>query len=193
MIRYFYDLDYDDGTRSFEKGSEAKLETSILKATNEKTKVNSERNQAESTSSNAAEVTGQHSNQPRHEQTGVDMALASLLANVHVYFIADKYGIAELKDLARTKFLAQSQLLLSPKLDLRVIKDTYETTPNSARGLRGIIASVCATDIKSLFNVLLSATSSRRLGYLVSILYAKYQRYTMKQTRCFEGQHGIGS
>ncbi|CZR53758.1 uncharacterized protein PAC_03639 [Phialocephala subalpina] len=68
----------------------------------------------------------------------------SLLNNVLVYAIAEKYGIAELKEMAKAKFQSQVGGLLSAKEFPEIIRELYRSTPSSDRGLRDIVSQVCA-------------------------------------------------
>jgi hypothetical protein len=68
----------------------------------------------------------------------------SLLNNVLVYAIAEKYGIAELKEMAKAKFQSRAGSLLSAKEFPEIIKELYRSTPSSDRGLRDIVSQVCA-------------------------------------------------
>jgi hypothetical protein len=68
----------------------------------------------------------------------------SLLNNVLVYAIAEKYGIAELKQMAKEKFRSQARSLLSAKEFSEIIRELYGSTPPSDRGLRDIVSQVCA-------------------------------------------------
>jgi len=68
----------------------------------------------------------------------------SLLNNVLVYAIAEKYGIAELKEMAKAKFQGRARSLLSAKEFPEIIRELYRSTPSSDRGLRDIVSRVCA-------------------------------------------------
>jgi hypothetical protein len=68
----------------------------------------------------------------------------SLLNNVLVYALAEKYGIAELKEMAKAKFRSQAGSLLSAKEFPEIIRELYGSTPSSDRGLRDIVSQVCA-------------------------------------------------
>jgi hypothetical protein len=68
----------------------------------------------------------------------------SLLNNVLVYAIAEKYGIAELKELAEAKFQGRARSLLSAMEFPKIIRELYRSTPSSDRGLRDIVSQVCA-------------------------------------------------
>jgi len=74
----------------------------------------------------------------------------TLLNNVLVYAIAEKYYIPELKELAKAKFLDQSHRLLSTNLYPEIIKLVYESTPSSDRGLRNAVALACVEETKAL-------------------------------------------
>jgi len=68
----------------------------------------------------------------------------SLLNNVLVYAIAEKYGIAELKEMAKAKFQGRARSLLSTKEFSEIIRELYRSTPSRDRGLRDIVSQVCA-------------------------------------------------
>jgi hypothetical protein len=68
----------------------------------------------------------------------------SLLNNVLVYAIAEKYGVAELKEMAKEKFQGRARSLLSAKEFPEIIQELYRSTPSSDRGLRDIVSQVCA-------------------------------------------------
>ena len=63
--------------------------------------------------------------------------------NVAVYAIADKYGIPELKELAKTKF---KPLLLCAHLTSKTpifVNAIFETTPSTDPGLREVAIEFC--------------------------------------------------
>lgn len=67
-----------------------------------------------------------------------------MMNNVLVYAIAEKYGIPELKDLAKRKFqtLASSKW---PHDDFHAVTEAiFSTTPDSDMGLRQIVMDICA-------------------------------------------------
>ncbi|KAH8656126.1 hypothetical protein BGZ60DRAFT_417837 [Tricladium varicosporioides] len=68
----------------------------------------------------------------------------SLLNNVLVYAIAEKYGITGLKEMAQAKFQSQAGSLLSAKEFPEIIRELYRSTPSSDRGLRDIVSQLCA-------------------------------------------------
>jgi len=69
---------------------------------------------------------------------------SSMLNNVLVYAIAEKYNIKELKQLAKAKFEDQAGSLLSMREFPEIIRELYNSTPSSDRGLRDIVCQVCA-------------------------------------------------
>jgi hypothetical protein len=68
----------------------------------------------------------------------------SLLNNVLVYAIAEKYGIGELKEMAKAKFQGRAGSLLSDTEFPEIIRTLYRSTPSSDRGLRDIVSQICA-------------------------------------------------
>ncbi|KAE8440474.1 hypothetical protein EG329_007440 [Mollisiaceae sp. DMI_Dod_QoI] len=68
----------------------------------------------------------------------------SLLNNVLVYAIAEKYGIADLKELAKAKFQDRVGILMSAMEFPAIIRELYRSTPSSDRGLRDIVSQACA-------------------------------------------------
>ncbi|KAL8930453.1 MAG: hypothetical protein Q9208_000637 [Pyrenodesmia sp. 3 TL-2023] len=72
----------------------------------------------------------------------------SILNNVSVYALAEKYDIEDLKDLAKETFGYRLTLQKWAHEDLfTVLEVVYRTTPFSDRGLRDIISVVCAYEI----------------------------------------------
>ncbi|KAF1943857.1 hypothetical protein EJ02DRAFT_117761 [Clathrospora elynae] len=69
----------------------------------------------------------------------MDMDKAHLVTHAKVYAIAEKYGIAGLKTLARNKFAEQIDLHLSSAEFPEACEEVYETTFHTDRGLRNII------------------------------------------------------
>lgn len=90
--------------------------------------------------------------QHAEEEQDVDSATAesdvnpapSLLNNVLVYALADKYDIAELRELARGKFQTGAGRLLSATEFPEIVREVYSSTPSSDRGLRDIVSQICA-------------------------------------------------
>ena len=67
-----------------------------------------------------------------------------LLNNVLVYAIAERYFIEGLKEMARVKFRSQAENLLSVKEFPEIIRELYQSTLSSDRGLRDIVSHICA-------------------------------------------------
>jgi hypothetical protein len=63
----------------------------------------------------------------------------SLLVHARVYEIAERYGIAGLKSLARTKFAHQLELHYGSAEFPEACQEAYESTVDSDRGLRDVI------------------------------------------------------
>ncbi len=82
--------------------------------------------------------------EPQHD-------LTTILNNVSVYALADKYDIPDLKSFAKEKFRHRSRLQRAwtwTHEDLFAVLDAvYSTTPSSDRGLRDIISAKCAQEI----------------------------------------------
>jgi hypothetical protein len=83
-------------------------------------------------------------------QEGLVLATSSLLGNVQVYSLADKYNIPRLKGLAKAKFMAQAHQLLSVDHYPDIIREIYESTPSSDRGLRDAVTLACVENIRTL-------------------------------------------
>jgi len=64
------------------------------------------------------------------------------LNNVLTYAIAEKYNVAGLKDISRSKFVSRKWSNWSHELPT-VVKTVYESTPSSDRGLRDAVIEVC--------------------------------------------------
>ncbi|KAL1602227.1 hypothetical protein SLS59_004914 [Nothophoma quercina] len=69
----------------------------------------------------------------------VDVQSAHLVTHTKVYAIAEKYGIAGLKSLARSKFSYQISTHLSSPEFADACQEAYETTFHTDRGLRDVI------------------------------------------------------
>jgi len=76
----------------------------------------------------------------------------SLLNNVLVYAIAEKYGITELKEMAKAKFQDRAGSLLSAEEFPEIIRELYRSTPSSDRGLRDIVSQVCAAQGRTIID-----------------------------------------
>ena len=72
--------------------------------------------------------------------------------NVAVYAIADKYGIPELKELAKTKF---KPLLLCAHLTSKTpifVNAIFETTPSTDPGLREVAIEFCQSHVRTILD-----------------------------------------
>jgi hypothetical protein len=58
--------------------------------------------------------------------------------------VAEKYGIAELKEMAKAKFQGRAGSLLSAKESPEIIRELYRSTPSSDGGLCDIVSQVYA-------------------------------------------------
>ncbi|KAJ4984228.1 BTB/POZ domain-containing protein [Stagonosporopsis vannaccii] len=69
----------------------------------------------------------------------VDVESAHLVTHAKVYAIAEKYGIAGLKSLARSKFSYQISMHLNSPEFADACQEAYESTFHTDRGLRDVI------------------------------------------------------
>ncbi|KAJ4367857.1 hypothetical protein N0V86_009696 [Didymella sp. IMI 355093] len=69
----------------------------------------------------------------------IDVESAHLVTHAKVYAIAEKYGIAGLKSLARNKFSYQISMHLSSPEFADACQEAYESTFHTDRGLRDVI------------------------------------------------------
>jgi hypothetical protein len=122
MISYLYTLDYDDETHS----------TAFSLHGN-----------PDETSSPAAEALGMNrkvKGQP------------ALFSSIRVYAIAEKYNIGGLKSLAQERLSAWVKLNWNHDEFPAMVREAYDSTPSSDRGLRGIIARVLAEHAEDTVN-----------------------------------------
>jgi len=73
------------------------------------------------------------------EEPEVDVESAHLVTHAKVYAIAEKYGIAGLKSLARSKFSYQVSMHLDSAEFADACAEAYESTYHTDRGLRDVI------------------------------------------------------
>ncbi|KAI9765219.1 MAG: hypothetical protein M1840_007711 [Geoglossum simile] len=71
-------------------------------------------------------------------------------SDVRVYAIADKYGIIELKQLAKRRFERWAGQNWSHKDFPVIVREVFKSTPSSDRGLRDIVCRVSADNVKEL-------------------------------------------
>jgi len=128
MLAYLYTSDYCDGDYSGPVEDEASPEEAPT----------DEPENEEQSASMSQSITEEQDN------ASATTDETSLLNNILVYAVAEKYGIAELKELAKAKFQGRVGSLLSAKEFPEIIRELYRTTPSSDRELRDIVAQVCA-------------------------------------------------
>ncbi|KAF3011103.1 hypothetical protein E8E13_011339 [Curvularia kusanoi] len=76
----------------------------------------------------------------------VDVESAQLVTHAKVYAIAEKYGIAGLKSLARSKFSYQIPMHLDSPEFADACQEAYESTFHTDRGLRDVIIQTFRTN-----------------------------------------------
>jgi len=79
-------------------------------------------------------------------------SMEPLSFNTHVYAIADKYDIHELKELAKDKFEGLVKEQWKEDAFPEALRAVYETTPVTDRGLRDIAAQVAYDNITELMS-----------------------------------------
>lgn len=146
MLSYFYTLDYEDeNDLTVEELAIDKIATpSGTPFVTEQPEVSSEAQPL--LTHNILDV----DNVDMSESHRLKARHLSMLNNISVYAIADKYDIPTLKKLAEIKFrnLAYS---LWPHHDFpAVVKSAYESTPDNDEGLRGVVASICADHVEDM-------------------------------------------
>lgn len=174
MISYLYTLEYDDGYLRRLWSSRPELGDGVNKEAGE-----DEASAAES--QQTVSQTPQPSNEPsegglsRRVNTTKQACLVAtgkaILANIHVYSIADKYDIVGLKQAARLKFSLISHYMLGTDVYPQIIRLVYETTPSSDRGLRDIVARNCGAEIRTLVdNPIFSALAKELPDFSFDVL-----------------------
>jgi hypothetical protein len=73
----------------------------------------------------------------------------ALFSSVRVYAIAEKYDIPALKTLARERFSKWAKNNWSHKDFPILVREVFESTPDTDRGLRDIVSQLCAKHVKS--------------------------------------------
>ena len=149
ILRYFYNLDYDD------TGDAASIAPYML----------------EETSVNDAEVI--------EDLTETEKALhTQLLNNIIVYAIANKYDIPQLKLLAREKVeMLLSKHTMSPDLPL-IIDVIFKTTPSSDKDLRSVAITfckghVCDLESEGYLSYLLINHGDLALGMVLELMQSR--------------------
>lgn len=165
MLSYLYTLDYDDGFRPDEPeglSDSDVIEIDIPESWDDDpatipsvalTKADTRR----SSVSDSGEITAV-TPFPAHPEGGKKL---SLMINVQVYAMADKFDMPELKVLAKEKFLKCAQCWPLPEFPT-VVHEALSSTPESDRGLRDIIRRIMADHVEDIypFDDLTSTTPS---------------------------------
>ena len=73
-----------------------------------------------------------------------------VLNNVRVYALAEKYDVQPLKELSKGRFLVGSLSKWTLDDILTVLKQVFDTTPATDRGLRDIMLNVCSLNMDRL-------------------------------------------
>ena len=79
-----------------------------------------------------------------------------LLNNVLVYALAEKYGTAKLKEIAKAKFQDRVGSLLSAREFPEIVRELFRSMPLTDRGLRHILSQICAQRGRRIVNRWLS-------------------------------------
>ena len=79
-----------------------------------------------------------------------DEGQAALLSSVRVYAIADKYGIPLLKELAMDRFCDRVEINWTHEDFSDIVREIFQSTPDSDRGLRDIVVRIVATHAEAL-------------------------------------------
>jgi hypothetical protein len=69
----------------------------------------------------------------------------ALLSSVRVYAIADKYDIPPLKEIAKKRFGTSAEKNWTHRDFSGIVKEIFESTPTSDRGLRGVAIRIVAS------------------------------------------------
>lgn len=111
-------------------------------------------------------------NEDMSDHDGVQPALAS---SVRVYAIADKYGMPSLKELAKERFCNWAEGNWTHEDFSDIVREIFQSTPNSDRGLRDVVVRIVATHVDNLtqkdeFRHLLEEIGDLGLGVLCQVL-----------------------
>ena len=147
LLLYLYTLDYEDGSQLKEDEGSSLAESTRtntpdaedIEATPGSPVVRNEDNDIRANPSESAPQIEDHPGQGR----------SSLMINVQVYAMADKFDIAELKVLAKQKFSKSAQGWPLPDFP-RVVHEALTSTPESDRGLRDILRRILAEHVKDI-------------------------------------------
>ena len=144
MLSYFYGPDYDDRDWTFME----KFNDNMIMRPDAEVDLLSQ----EKVTFNTQGLPVQHKTYPDSNQTLEDSRLTArhirMLNNIHVYAIAEKYDIPTLKSLAICKFEDLAvHFTLYPDFT-SIIREVYESTPESDKGLRSIVIRLCIDNVE---------------------------------------------
>lgn len=173
MLLYLYTFDYDDGSTSCIAEAVSCLGEPAAKEHGEaetgSTRTSPSTRKVDAAESETAEASSGSPGQigtPAIVGVSEGNAVAGesgLLNNVLVYAIADKYDIFELRELAKTKFLAEADSLMSTDEFPEIIKMVYKL-PNSDRGLRDAVLNTCMKQLRILIDNETFTDTVRNIG-----------------------------
>lgn len=145
MLYYLYTLEYSDRETAVKEDTATTVELAPLPVPPQPRPVTSNGEEDAQQAAVPESSTG-----PSEEPAKQAAAETKMMNNTLVYRIAEKYGIPELKVMAREKFekLAWSQW--PHEGFATIIEVVYSTTPETDHGLRDIITSICAEHIQEI-------------------------------------------
>ena len=154
MLLYCYTDDYDDGTMEGATLQQQRLAFKMSKMglTPQLLLDYATHDPLQSTSSSSSEtIRGDPPVQTESALSSTDIEDSQrLINNTFVYAIADKYGVAPLKDLAMKKFCLVSNRVGLPQDFTAIIREIFETTPPHDNGLRDVVTAKCVIYLDSL-------------------------------------------
>ena len=160
LLLYLYTLDYDDGSLSENNESPLSENSPAISATQDP-----EQGEAvlvstlaafapdepsESQSDSSAVLIKQHATAVALvPERPTQNEKSSLMINVQVYAMAEKFDVAELKILAKEKFSACAQGWPLPEFP-SVVHEALSSTPESDRGLRDLLSRILAEHVEEI-------------------------------------------
>lgn len=171
MLSYLYTLDYDDGgggsgIRSPGDGDndddddEHALFSSVIEAwrpADEAAATQSVRDQHGQPINFGRSPSSEQLPDPttllQHLHSERGAAGVALHNHVRVYAMADKYGVLELKELAKRKFTACADCDWPTENLAEILRAVYGSTPESDRGLRDVVARLCSNRLHDLIHL----------------------------------------
>jgi hypothetical protein len=172
MLSYLYTLDYDDGSSRRAGAASCSEEPGTKNPEEDETKSVLTPPSTQEVNRLASETAEASPESP--EQIGMSAAAgipednsvveeSGLLNNILVYAIADKYGIFELKELAKTKFLAEADSLMSTDEFPEIIKMVY-VLPDGDRALRNAVLKTCVKQVRALMGNVAPINTVKSIG-----------------------------